>query len=142
MAVLPLPGSVQWGLEFPVDSPFVFQETWTNLVPTCCARSVMYHIAALTYYSQIEWCESESYLDSARPARPRQRSDCVRTLFHTSRLSLSQAHLQSCPSISEKIMIIKGPSCTDTVIVLRREGGQLLCSLVFSWCCFVSSRAR
>lgn len=59
---------------------------------------------------------------------------------HSHSVSLSQRHIQRCLSVSEKIMLIKEPSSSNTVIVRWREGGQLTRSLVFFvvlFACFV-----
>lgn len=59
---------------------------------------------------------------------------------HSHSVSLSQRHIQRCLSVSEKIMLIKEPSSSNTVIVRWWEGGQLTRSLVFFvvlFACFV-----
>lgn len=94
---------IQWGMEFPEDSPFVFRKQQTYLVWTCWARSVMRKIAALTYYSQTEQdrVNQNSLFHSAHSSCPREQSDCVLGLFfftHSSCLSHRDTYKVACQS--------------------------------------------
>lgn len=93
-----------------------YRKRQTNLVWTCRARSVMLQIAALTYTihrsSRRGWIRADCYIAPFFFSCPREQSDCVFGLFffsflllllHTFKLSLSQKHIQSCLSVSEKI---------------------------------------
>lgn len=95
-----------------------YRKQQTNLVWTCRARSVMLQIAALTYTihrsSRRGWIRADCYIAPFFffSSCPREQSDCVFGLFflvffplllHTFKLSLSQKHIQSCLSVSEKI---------------------------------------
>lgn len=107
---------IQWGLEFPADSPLVLQEAADKFgVNVSSQERHAPDSSSYIHYSQIEQerVNQSRLLHSALFffSCPREQSDCVFGLFffsfllllHTFKLSLSQKHIQSCLSVSEKI---------------------------------------
>lgn len=142
---------IQWGLEFPADSPLVLQEAADKFgVNVSSQERHAPDSSSYIHYSQIEQerVNQSRLLHSAlffSRAHGNSLTVCLACFFflfffffftHSSCLSHRNTYKVACQS-PRKLLLITVPGCTDTVIVRWRGGGQLTSSPVFPQRCLM-----